>query len=396
MLKRKLFVLLFLIGVSFSETDELEKLLDFALKNNPAIKSYSNLRSSFLHKAEFSRSLPNPTLSLSLNNLDTERYIPHRKNPMSGFGIYLSQKYLLPVKREKTSQIFLQKSSEVEIMEEKFKKELFKKLKILYWDFAYSFEMERILLKTKEEIEFLKDITEEKFRYGKALLSDLLLLKVELLKVDENLARAERLREATIKRIHALAGGTIDLKGSPLKVPAFPSRFLFEKNSDVLLQREKLKTLKAQIERAKVEHYPDLTLSAGYTIRPDIPNLITLKVGFTLPVWKEKRENMLVLEAQEKYNYQLLQLKDTELKVRGEFNALRESYRITRKILQTVEEEIEEKKKEIETLLLAYRYEKTDIREILRAYRILWDLELKKAQLLKELNQITARAEALQ
>ncbi|MDQ7081968.1 MAG: hypothetical protein Q9N34_02460 [Aquificota bacterium] len=42
----------------------------------------------------------------------------------------------------------------------------------------------------KTEIESLMDITEEKYRYRKALLSDLILLKVELLKVEEMLARS--------------------------------------------------------------------------------------------------------------------------------------------------------------------------------------------------------------
>ncbi|MDQ7081966.1 MAG: hypothetical protein Q9N34_02450 [Aquificota bacterium] len=85
-----------------------------------------------------------------------------------------------------------------------------------------------------------------------------------------------------------------------------------------------------------------------------------------------------------------------KLRVSGEFKALEDSYRISSEILGTVEREIEEKKKEIEALLLAYRYEKTDIREILRAYRLLWSLELDRARLAKELNQIVAKAEALQ
>ncbi|MDQ7081967.1 MAG: hypothetical protein Q9N34_02455 [Aquificota bacterium] len=57
-----------------------------------------------------------------------------------------------------------------------------------------------------------------------------------------------------------------------------------------------------------MEHYPDLFLSASYGIRPDMPNLITLKVGFTLPVWKKRREDLLVMEKKEKYNAKALRV----------------------------------------------------------------------------------------
>ncbi|EDP75941.1 hypothetical protein HG1285_06430 [Hydrogenivirga sp. 128-5-R1-1] len=315
---------------------------------------------------------------------------------MSSFGLYLSQKYVLPTKRVKSSEIFLQKSSEVSIMQEKYRKELIKKLKVLYWEFSYSFEMERILKDTEKEILFLIDITEEKYRYGKSILSDLILLKVELLKVKEMLAKAQRLRETTLERIYALAGGEPELRGEELITLAFPGSFSVDENVDVKLVNEKLKTIKREIERAKVEHFPDLFLSAGYAVRPEIPNLFTFRVGLTVPVWKGKREDMLVLEKQERYNAKKLEFEDVKLKVMGEFSALESSYRISSEILQTIEKEIEEKKKEIEALLIAYEYEKTDIRDILRAYRLLWSLEFDRAKLIKEINQIVAKAEALQ
>ncbi len=383
-----------LLGTSFG--GELDYLIEFALKNNPRLKSYENLKASFKYRAKFSQSLPNPQIALALNNLDTKKYFPNKEDPMSSFEIHLSQEYVLPIKRERSSQIFLQKSAEVDAMQERFKKELVKKLKVLYWEFAYSFEMERILRETGREIRSLIKITEEKYRYGKALLSDLLLLRVELLKVEEMLAKARRIRETSLERIHALAGGKLDLRGSDLIVLDFPKEFVVERNVDVKLMKEELKTIKRELDRVMVEHYPDLFLSAEYAVRPDIPNLITLRVGITLPVWKKKREDMLVMEKRELYNSKLLELEDTKLQVSGEFGALKDSYRISSEVLSTVEKEIEEKRKEIDALLIAYKYDRTDIREILRAYESLWSLEFYRAELIKELNQIVAEAEALQ
>ncbi|GEM_PF-1101588 len=388
--------LLFLILSGVGLAGELDRLIEFALKNNPRLKSYERVKESFKYRAKYSESLPNPQLSFALNNIDTDKYFPDKSNPMSSFALYLSQKYVLPVKRERSSAIFLQKSREVDLKKEKFTKELVRRLKELYWEFSYSFEMERILRDIEGEIKALIDITEEKYRYGKALLSDLILLKVELVRVEERLAKARRIRETSLERIYALAGGEIELKGSELSTLDFLSEFDPEKNVDVKLMKEQLKVVKKEIDRAKVEHYPDLFLSAGYGIRPDIPNLITLRVGLTLPVWKSKREDMLVLEKKERYGSKLFELEDVKLRIKGEYGALYDSYRITSEILKTVEKEIKEKRKEIEALLIAYEYEKTDIRDILRAYRFLWSLEFDRAKLIKELNQIVAKAEALQ
>ncbi len=389
-----LLIILTLISQTFSS--ELERLIEFALKNNPGLRSYENLKRSYGFKKEFSLSLPNPQVGIGLNNLDTERFLPHRENPMSGFALFLSQRYVLPVKRSRSAEIHERKAQRVEVAQESFRKELVRQLKELYWEFSYSFEMERILREMEREVRDLLAITEERYRFGKALLSDLLLLRGELLKVEELISQALRLRETTVSRIHALAGGRIELEGALLKALPFPEGFDPERNVTVKLLREELEVIRREIERAKVEHYPDLFLSAGYTIRPEIPNLLTFRFGFTVPVWKSRREDLLVLEKEERYRAKLFELQNAKLKVEGEFSALRSFYRITSRILDTVEKEIEEKEKEISALLIAYEYERTDLRDILRAYRLLWSLEFDRARLVKELNQTVAKAEALQ
>ncbi len=393
---KKSLVPLVLLSICMSFGAELDKLVEFALKNNPGLRSYESLKRSFFYKKEFSLSLPNPQVGVGLNNLDTREVLPRRENPMSGFALFVSQKYILPVKRERSAEIYGQKAGQVDVREESYRKELVKQLKELYWEFSYSFEMERILRDVEREIRALMEITEERYRYGKALLSDLILLRVELLKVEELLAQALRLRETTLSRIHALAGGEIELEGSELEVLPFPESFDPERNVQVKLLLEDLKVLRREIERAKVEHYPDVFLSASYTVRPEIPNLFTFRVGLTVPVWKGRREDLLVLEKEEVYRSKLFELENVKLRVSGEFSALKSSYRITSRILSTVEREIEEKEKEISALLIAYEYERTDIRDILRAYRLLWSLEFDRARLVKELNQTVAKAEALQ
>ncbi len=393
----RLITLLLAVSFSFiSYAGELEDLIKFANENNPKLKSYENMRKSVQHRADFVKTLPNPQLSFSLNNVEINRLLPRKENPMSGFALYLSQKYVLPSKRKRSSKIFSEKAQEVDVRKEVYRKELEKNLKLLYWEFSYSFEMERILRDIEEEIRSLIGITEEKYRYNKALLSDLILLRVELLRLEEKLSEAKKLRETTLTKIHALAGGKVELKGSPLKLLEFPPSFDPDSNVSVKLFKKKSEVAKREVERAKVEHHPDLLLSAVYMLRPEITDLLTLRVGITLPVWYSSRERVLVLEKSEAYRSRLLELENVKLQVSGDFEALRSEYSIDREILETIRREIAEKRKEISALLIAYEYDRTDIREILRAYRMLWSLEFEEARILKRLNQTVAKAEALQ
>ncbi len=393
---KRFLVLILIFVITLTYANELDRLVEFTLRNNPAIKSYKNLKESYLYKEKFQLSLPNPQIGVGLTNLDTKEFLPRRENPMSGISLFISQKYILPIKREKSAGVFGQKALKVLTQEENYKKELIRRIKELYWEFSYSFEMEQIAKDMEREIKDLITITEEKYRYGKALLSDLILLRVELLKVKELLFKAQKLRETTLSMIKALAGGDPELKGDKLVMVSFPETFDPERNVKVKLIKEELKIIKREIERAEVEHYPDIFLSAGYTVRPQLPNLLTFRAALTIPLWKKKREDLLVLEKKEKYRAKLFELENEKLKVTGEFSALEASYKVTSEILKTVSREIEEKTKEIEALLIAYEYERTDIRDILRAYRILWSLEFDRAKLIKELNQIVAKAEALQ
>jgi len=169
-------ILISLLFTSLTFGNELVKLIDFALKNNPGLKSYEGIKRSYVLKKEFSLSLPNPQVGVGLNNLDTRRFFPTEENPMSGFALFLSQRYILPVKRTRSAEIYGRKALRIAVERESFKKELIRQLKELYWEFSYSFEMERILRDMEREIRDLIEITEEKYRFGKALLSDLILL----------------------------------------------------------------------------------------------------------------------------------------------------------------------------------------------------------------------------
>ncbi len=388
-------LILFLFFVGFLQASQLEELIKITRENNIFLKSFENRIRSKLYKSEFFLSLPNPELRFTLRNFDTDEIFPRKENPMGSYSVGISQKYPLFKKRFLSSEISKAEAEREKALKNLYAERIILQLKEKYYELLLEWERERYLKKVLNEIKKLKEITEEKYTYGKALLSDILLLKAESLKVETRIKRAVAKRKRLEKEIHYLLGKEVELRYEPLNLKGFPPTDNLEGSPYVALKVAEAEVLKRKLKRAKVEHIPDLKFFAEYSARPQLPDLFSVGLALTVPLYYKKRERYLVLEASEMLRAKLTELKDTKLRIKESLRGLKEEYDFLGEALRKVEEEIEVKKKEIEALLLAYQYDRTDIREVLRAYRILWSLEIERYSLIAQLNKIVAKAEEL-
>ncbi len=389
------FIVIFLSLFFSAKAQQLEDLISFALENNPTLKSYENLISAKEKRSLYKLTLPNPLVGFALQSVELEYPFPRASNPMSGLAFFVSQKYVLGAKRNLDSEIAEKIAEKIEAERELFKKRLIRALKEHFYDYQYSFMLEDLSLSIKREIEDLLEVSEEHYIYGRINLSDLVFLRVELSRIEEEIVRAKKLRLESLAQIEALAGGKVNLERETLKISDFPTNFSPEKSIYAKVVEEDIDVLKKEEERLKVEHLPDIYLSGAYLLRPDIPDLITLKVGLTIPLWYERKEKLMVMEKREEIRAKTLFLEGVKLEVKGKYEALKAVYDSLKETLDLVKKEIKDKKKEIESLNIAFVYEKEDFRDVLRAYRELWDLRLKEIKILVELLKVSARAEEL-
>ena len=388
-------LVLFLIFAGFLHASQLEELIKTTKENNIFLKSFENRVKSKLYKSEFFLSLPNPELKFILRNFDTDEFFPRKENPMGSYTVGIAQKYPLFKKRILSSEVLKAEAERERALKNLYAERIILQLKEKYYELLFEWEREKYLRKVLGEIKKLKEITEEKYSYGKALLSDILLLKAESLKIETRIKRAVAKRKRLEKEIHYLLGKEVRLHYEPLNLKRFPSVGNIEESPYVALKVAEAEVLKKKLKRAEVEHLPDFKFFAEYSTRPQLPDLFSVGLALSIPLYYKKRERFLVLEASEMLRAKLTELRDTKLRVRESVEGLREEYELLKKALHKVEEEIEVKKKEIEALLLAYQYDRTDIREVLRAYRILWNLEIERYSLIAQLNKIVAKAEEL-
>ncbi len=386
------FIILF---INFSYADQLDKLINIAIENNPILKSYENLILAKENRSQYKLSFPNPLVGFAIQSVELEYPFPRSSNPMSGFAFFVSQKYVLWRKRNLDSQIAESLAEKIKIERELFKKRLVRALKEHFYDYQYSFMLEDLSLSIKREIEDLMEVSEEHYIYGKINLSDLVFLNVELSRIEEEIVKAKKLRLESLAKIETLVGRDITLKREKLNMTDFPTNFSPERSIYTKVVKEDIKVLKKEEERLKVEHLPDIYFSGAYLLRPDISDLITLKLGLTIPLWYERKEKLMVMEKREEIRAKILLLEGVKLEIKGKYKALKAVYEYLRETIELVRKEIKDKKKEIESLNIAFAYEKEDFRDVLRAYRELWDLRLKEIKILIELLKVSARAEEL-
>lgn len=387
---------LILFFFCLSRAGELENLIDYALKNSPRLKVYQSMIESTNYREKYSKSLPNPSLSIGLNNLPLNRPYPSKYEPMSSLSVGISQMYVLPIKREREALLALKERLALLEEEELLKRELIKDIKLSYLEWLYTFKKEDVLKRIKGEIDALYKLAEESYKYGRANLSDLLFLKGEQSKLEGEVEKVRLERDSKKEELDYLVGKSFELKGEEITFEreSFPEVNL---NESFYIKRLKAQRerLVAEVERRKVEYLPDLELMAEYMIRPSLENMFNIKVGVSLPLWKSKREDFLVLEKLEEVRAKDWEIENTRLELKRSLNSLRIEYKRLKEILKWTEELIEEKKREIKALELAYKYQKADLRDLLRLYRELWELEMNKLDVELSIQKIWPRLEVI-
>ncbi|MFN3598588.1 MAG: TolC family protein [Aquificaceae bacterium] len=387
-------ILFCLFLIYTAQAGQIEELIEYALKNSPRLKVYEELKASTKRREEYSKSLQNPSLSFGLNNLPIIRPYPSEEEPMSSFSVGISQMYMLPIKRERES---LMARAEGEFLEAELKaveRELIRDIKLKYLEWLYTFKEEELLKSILNEIKALEKLTEENYKVGKATLADILLLKAEALRVERDIKGLIEERRIIKEEIDSLVGKSFELKGEDFEVKEIDLEDVdMEKTVFLKALLEERKMLLAEIERRKVEHLPDIELMAEYMIRPGLENMVNLRVGFSIPIRKSKREDLLVLEKVEELKAKEWEIEALKLSLRREINSLKIEKERVKGLRAITEELLKERERELKALEISYGFGKADLRDLIRLYRELWEIRMNLLELERDLKSLSIKAE---
>jgi outer membrane protein TolC len=348
------------------------------------------------YKERYSKTLPNPSIYTGFNNLPLNKPYPNSAEPMSGFVVGFSQTYILPVKRDVEVLLSKNKIVEIEKSVELIKRELVRDIKVAYLEWVYTFKKEEILKSIEKELNNLKRIAEENYKYQKANLADILSVEADKIRLRKEITDLYYQRELYKNRIDYLVGKSFELKGEEVEwrnlnfegVDISESPYLREKYAQ-------LESLKLELSKRKVEYLPDIEVMVEYMARPSMSDLFSLRVGFTIPLWRSQKENMMVLEKQEEIKAKEQEIRELQLELKRQLKDLEVEYEKNRELLELTRKLIKEKRNELKALELSYSFGKADFRDLLRLYREVWELELSKLELELSLKKLIPNREVL-
>ncbi len=142
---------------------------------------------------------------------------------------------------------------------------------------------------------------------GEGTRGDTILLQLELEKAEVALENAETVLSASRRQLAAVMGSRDLLIGRVegevlTSLATFAEQVLIDGyvpyNADVMVAEQEVDRNRLLLQRARVQPYPNVTVSAGY-IRQfiDISNIGILQVEVPLPVWNKNQGNIYAAQA---------------------------------------------------------------------------------------------------
>jgi outer membrane protein TolC len=187
----------------------------------------------------------------------------------------------------------------------------------------------------EKELNNLKRIAEENYKYQKANLADILSVEADKIRLRKEITDLYYQRELYKNLIDYLVGKSFELKGEEVEwrnlnfegVDISESPYLREKYTQ-------LESLKLELSKRKVEYLPDIEVMVEYMARPSMSHLFSLRVGFTIPLWRSQKENMMVLEKQEEIKAKEQEIRELQLELKRQLKDLEVEYEKNRELLE--------------------------------------------------------------
>lgn len=328
------FALLMLLSLSpamaWSETvklpaEDLSRLVQTALTNNPELKSSQARWEMFRNRIAQARSLDDPMLMLKIQNGLVNSPLNFRRDSMTQKVVGISQQLPFWGKRGLKEEMAAKDAESYRWQVEERKLELVRMVKETYYQIYFTDKSLEIVDKNIRILDDFITLAETKYSVGQGAQQDVFKSQVERSKLLDMKISLEQERRSLETALNALlfrppetaVGRVPDFEIKPIPLSAGNLReTAFEKRPLVKSLRALINKGEAEHKLARKEFYPDFNVSLEYMQREpamgsDGSDMYGLGVTFNLPLQRERRHAM-VAEA------------DSEVRMAGEeLNGLR-------------------------------------------------------------------------
>lgn len=287
--------------------EELARLVDTALANNPELKSSQARWQMFANKARQASSLEDPMLMFKLQNMMVREPLVFNKDPQSAKVIGISQQLPFWGKRALKQEIAEYEGESYRWATEERKLELARMVKETYYQLWAVDKSLEVIDKNLRIMEDFVTIAESKYSVGQGVQQDIYkagLEKSKMLDMQITLRQQRKSLEATLNYLLYRPGNTPVGKIADFVLPQV-TLSAEQLNETALEKRPQIKSLASLTSKGQATHrlaqkefYPDFNLSAEYMFREAAmgdpgDDMFTVGVTFNLPFQRVRRQAML-------------------------------------------------------------------------------------------------------
>jgi outer membrane protein TolC len=347
---------------------------------------------------------PDPQLAVGLMNRRVSD-LGSAGDPMSKNAFQLAQTFRWPGKlgfgEERAG--YLATAQRLEVLEAEHR--LAARVTSVYYGLAYLDRSLSVMRETRDLLRDFQQVSAAMYSVGDALQQDVLQAQISVAQMTEDITVAEQERLAMAARLSALLGraataeiGSLDLP-APGEEPAAVDelmRLATENRPALAAARQRVLAAEAGYRAARRALYPDFKLMFEYGQRPDHPDLASLMVGISLPLWAGSRQLPLRDEMQAEQAAQASRELDLYNETYARLAELRAEAVRARNLAALYSTSIlPQAHAAVESALSAYRVGRVDYISLLNNEMIVNRYQIEQVRLTAEYHRLVAEIEAI-
>jgi outer membrane protein, heavy metal efflux system len=282
----------------------LDEVIRQVQSTHPAISSAQKLVEAQRRRVTQAGALPDPTLSVSYMG-DAIPFKTQGMDPSSYRGISAMQMIPLGGKRELRREMARKGVTVSEADQLAITRQITAEARAAFYDYFYYSKAMEITNSNKARLEQLADISEARYKVGKAMQSDVLRAHVEVSMLLQRSVVLQQQRETAAARLNTLMGRDAESPLPPAAhvkkdaLPSFTSLAPVAETNDPMLQKEQsmVERNKVAITMARKEYVPDLSVGYMYQQRSGMPDMHGMQFQVNLPVFYKTKQREAVEQA---------------------------------------------------------------------------------------------------
>ncbi|MGK7296926.1 MAG: TolC family protein [Candidatus Wenzhouxiangella sp. M2_3B_020] len=255
-------------------------------------------------------------------------------------------------------------------------------------DLAYQARATRILTSSREAIAKQIDSLASRFATGRMHAQDVLRTELELALLDDRLVEHQRLADVAREALARYIGREA-FRPLPGEFPAFPEPRPLAALENRLVDHPQVRVADARVEVAELgiklaeqAYKPAFALEGGYGLRTDRPDLASIGVTLSLPLFTDKRQDRQRAAAVHQRGARDLDRDALLLDLRRQLEQEMANWRRLNQRIALYRQAVGNRARETaEASITTYANSQTDFAELIRSQLAELDVELKHAEL---------------